>query len=159
MTKPQIDIAWQGHGDEPHSLLSSTHSSAISLLEVLASRSEFAELGDEPLQLSILLVDDDAIRPMNEQWRGVDSATDVLSFPMQEGPLLGDVVISIETAKRRLRPGDWGIEDELLFLLIHGVLHLVGHDHMQDGERVLMEQAEQQVWTALGRVGTLRQAE
>jgi probable rRNA maturation factor len=78
---------------------------------------------------------------------------------MQEGPLLGDVVISIETAKRRLRPGDWGIEDELLFLLIHGVLHLVGHDHMQDGERVLMEQAEQQVWTALGRVGTLRSPE
>ena len=159
MTKPQIDIAWQGEGDEPVSLLSSTHSNAVSLLEVLANRSEGAELGDGPLQLSILLVDDDAIRPMNKQWRDVDSATDVLSFPMDEGPLLGDVVISIETAKRRLRPGDWDIEDELLFLLIHGVLHLVGHDHMQEDERVLMEKAEQQVWTALGRIGTLRSPE
>jgi len=156
MKEPQIDIAWQGQGDEPSALLRSTHKDAIALLKVLAGRHEFGRLGEGPLQLSVLLVDDDSIRPMNSQWRGVDKATDVLSFPMNEGALLGDVVISVETAQRRLRAGDWSIEDELLFLLIHGVLHLVGHDHMQDDERILMEQVEQQVWTALGRVGTLR---
>ena len=96
---------------------------------------------------------------MNARWRGVDRPTDVLSFPMDEGPLLGDVVISIETAQSRLRPGDWAVEDELLFLLIHGVLHLVGHDHIEEEERLLMEEAEQQIWTALGRVGTLRSSQ
>lgn len=156
MSEHQVDIAWQGEGDEPVPLLSSTRQAAISLLNVMSGRAEVRSLGSEPLQLSILLVDDASIRPMNERWRGVDQPTDVLSFPMDEGPLLGDVVISVETAQKRLLPGDWAIEDELLFLLIHGVLHLLGHDHMEEDERLGMEKAEQQIWTALGRVGTLR---
>jgi probable rRNA maturation factor len=156
MSEHEVDIAWQGEGGEPRPLLASTREAALLLLHVIAGRPEIESLGSQALQLSILLVDDASIRPMNQRWRGIDRPTDVLSFPMDEGPLLGDVVISIETAQNRLRPGDWTIEDELLFLLIHGVLHLIGHDHIEEDERLLMEEAEQQVWTALGRVGTLR---
>ena len=156
MTRPEVDISWRGEGPEPLSLLISTREVAISLLRAMADQPEMRSLSGESLQLSILLVDDATIRPMNERWRAVDSPTDVLSFPMEEGPLLGDVVISIETARRRLRPGDWRLEDEVLFLLIHGVLHLVGHDHTDDAERRIMERAEQELWTALGQGGTLR---
>jgi len=153
-----VDVAWQGADSEPAELLESTAAAAEQLLAAMSGRPELGDRG-APLELSILLVDDATIRPMNLRWRQVDSATDVLSFPMNEGPLLGDVVISVETAARRLRPGDWSLDDELLFLLIHGVLHLLGHDHVDEEERAAMEHAEQQLWTALGRVGTLRPSE
>ena len=111
---------------------------------------------EEPLQLSIVLTDDPSIRELNERWRGKDSATDVLSFPLDEGPLLGDVVISLDTAAQRVNEPDWHLEDEVLFLLIHGALHLLGHDHIEPEERDRMEAAEQRLWTAMGRAGTLR---
>lgn len=128
---------------------------ALALMALVAGREE-ADGRGEPLELSIVLTDDDGIRPLNARWRDIDEPTDVLSFPMDEGPVLGDVVISLETAARRVKPGEWAQQDELLFLLIHGVLHLLGHDHDEDEERARMETAEQALWTALGRVGTLR---
>jgi len=155
---PIVDIGWRGAGDAPEGIVESLEAAAVGLLVAMADRAELVGRG-APLELSVLLVDDDAIRPMNLRWRSVDAATDVLSFPMNEGPLLGDVVISVETAGRRLRPGDWSLDDELLFLLIHGLLHLLGHDHEQAHERALMEAAEQQLWTAIGRTGTLRTPE
>lgn len=109
-----------------------------------------------PLELSILLTDDGGIKPLNGRWRGRDVATDVLSFPLEEGPVLGDVVISVQTAAGRVDVGVWELEDELLFLLIHGTLHLVGHDHQDPAERDAMEAEEQRLWTVLGRTGTLR---
>jgi probable rRNA maturation factor len=121
----------------------------------LAKLPEAAPRGG-PLELSVLLVDDAGIRPLNRDWRGKDSATDVLSFGIDEGPVLGDVVISVETAARRVRARDWELLDETLFLLLHGLLHLLGHDHERDEERRRMEAAEQALWTALGRAGTLR---
>ena len=127
---------------------------AARLLDLLAE-GEAEDLGG-PLELSMLLTDDGGIQPLNAQWRGKDQPTDVLSFPLDEGPVLGDVVISLETAARRVQ-GDWTLDDELLFLLVHGVLHLLGHDHEEEDERAVMEAAEQALWTALGRVGTLRE--
>lgn len=111
---------------------------------------------DEPLQLSLVLTDDPSIQELNERWRGKNAATDVLSFPLDEGPLLGDVVISMDTAGRRVSEPEWSLEDEVLFLLIHGVLHLLGHDHMEPEDRTTMEATEQRLWTAMGRSGTLR---
>lgn len=115
-----------------------------------------AEGRGEHLELSVVLTDDAGIRPLNRDYRGKDAATDVLSFE-QGGSLLGDVVVSVETAARRVdEAAGWTLDDELTFLLIHGVLHLLGHDHIETHERAVMESAEQAVWTALGRVGTLR---
>lgn len=112
-------------------------------------------LPDRAAELSILLCDDATIRPLNRDWRGKDKATDVLSFP-QEPPLLGDVVISVQTAAERVDGRRWTLRDELAFLLLHGLLHLLGHDHEADDERAEMERLEQAIWAARGRTGTLR---
>lgn len=91
-------------------------------------------LGDA--ELSILLCDDNAIRKLNRRYREKNKPTDVLAFPMQEGPgpamhpeLLGDVVISLPTAARQAAEHDRPIIHEVTFLLAHGLLHLLGYDH------------------------------
>lgn len=87
-------------------------------------------------QLSILIVDDAIIQEINRDYLGKDRPTNVISFAMQEGEgrgvqpdLLGDVVISAETAARDAREARVPFESELYFLLLHGMLHLLGYDH------------------------------
>ena len=96
-------------------------------------------------ELSILLCDDDLIRDLNAEHRDVNSATDVLSFSMQgeDDPadparMLGDVVISIETAVRQASEHGCSVIDEVTTLLVHGVLHLVGYDHHDNAEESRM---------------------
>lgn len=91
-------------------------------------------LGRQNDELSILLVDDTNIQNLNRQHRNIDCATDVLSFPQAEGDefishMLGDVVISVETAERQATEHQFSLEQELVLLLIHGLLHLLGYDH------------------------------
>ncbi len=98
--------------------------------------------------LAVCLVDDDAIRALNRTHRGLDSVTDVLSFPVDGlDPLppgmereLGDVVISLAQARRQA--GDEGVSEheELTHLVVHGVLHLAGFDHETDGGEMLERQ-------------------
>jgi probable rRNA maturation factor len=93
-------------------------------------------------EVSVLYVDDAEMRDLNERYRGISRPTDVLAFPMNEdrgpdsrtpsavGPsLLGDVVISLETAKRQAEEIGHSWRHEIAVLLAHGVLHLLGHDH------------------------------
>lgn len=86
-------------------------------------------------ELSLVLVSDTVMRRLNRQWRGADRPTDVLSFAQAEGQggapegLLGDVVISVDTARRQARERAAPLARELDRLLIHGVLHLLGYDH------------------------------
>lgn len=118
-------------------------------------------------ELVVVLTDDEEIRELNRDYRGKDQPTDVLSFPQEEGELmplppgevapLGDVVISLDTAERQLADGclprlwpalqsetapSWALMDEVTFLLLHGVLHLVGHDHIDPDEAAEMEALE-----------------
>ncbi len=147
-----VDVAVGGRGDDEAEAVAAI---GERLLDHVAALPEARDRG-APLELSVLLTDDAGIAPLNRDYRGKDAPTDVLSFP-QDGALLGDVVISVETAAHRVDPAaGWTLEDELVFLLVHGVLHLLGHDHHEPGERAVMEAAEQALWTALGRVGTLR---
>ena len=95
-------------------------------------------LGSAETELSILITDDGEIRELNRRYRRLDRATDVLSFSMG-GALLGDVVISAETAARRALGR---LDRELTCLLVHGVLHLLGHDHKKPAERRLMRARE-----------------
>jgi len=106
-------------------------------------------------ECSVLLVDDAAIATLNARYRRVSAPTDVLAFPMAEGRfrdlsghLLGDVVISVETARRQAGPA--GLEAELALLLVHGILHLLGHDHGTPGERRAMWQEQGRVLDMLG---------
>lgn len=95
-------------------------------------------LGLTEVELSILVVGDAAMHELNRNWRGKDQPTDVLSFSQWEGrgpkgPFLGDVVISGDTAARQAREQRHDLEREFERLLIHGVLHLIGYDHIRGG--------------------------
>ena len=89
-------------------------------------------------ELSVLLTDDEEIRRLNRSFRGKDSPTDVLSFPINEmvggRKILGDVVISVDTAKRQAEERGESLQLTLCRLLIHGVLHLLGYDHERSPE-------------------------
>ena len=117
--------------------------------------------GEPGSTLSLTLVGDAAIRELNREHRGKDAATDVLSFPLFEPGeraqrsalperMLGDIVISIDTARRQAAEYDAPLQRELERLLIHGILHLLGHDHMQPGERAEMEAQERGLAAAIG---------
>ncbi len=103
-------------------------------------------------ELSVVLTDDATIQQLNRQWRDEDKATDVLSFAMDEGmPMpshespLGDVIISIETATRQLAGTDMSLADNVLFLLVHGTCHLLGHDHAEPDEAAVMRAEEERL--------------
>ena len=98
-------------------------------------------LGMPHAELSVLLCDDETIRVLNRQYRKKNKPTDVLAFPMLEGPsvegapaLLGDIVISLPTATRQAADRDRAIIAEVTHLLAHGLLHLLGHDHATKAE-------------------------
>jgi len=134
------------------------------------------EVGCSADELSIAMVSDDEIGRLNRVYRSLDRPTDVLSFAIDEreddgetvaasghattvggkaeGVLLGDVVISLDTASRQALAGGWSLEEELNRLLMHGLLHLLGFDHEQGGdEEVRMRAEERRLATALGRAG------
>lgn len=94
------------------------------------------------LELSIVLCDDAFIHELNRRWRGVDAPTDVLSFPMESEELLGDLVISLPTARRQAEELGHPEAAELRVLLVHGFLHLCGYDHHEDDEAAEMREAE-----------------
>jgi probable rRNA maturation factor len=96
------------------------------------------------VELSIALVDDAAIHELNREYRHKDKPTDVLAFPLQdpvpedvEG-LLGDVIISIDTARKQARKHKKTLLAEMTMLLAHGLLHLLGHDHQTDEQERAM---------------------
>jgi len=105
-------------------------------------------------ELSVVLVDDQEIRQLNHDYLQRDKPTNVISFSMREGEggglhpeLLGDVVISTETAARDAADAGVSFESELLFLLLHGILHLLGYDHERGTaeEARLMETKEREM--------------
>jgi probable rRNA maturation factor len=76
----------------------------------------------------VLFCDDVVIRALNAQHRGLDKATDVLSFAQDDPQMLGDIVISLETAARQAHAADWPPENEVALLVTHGLLHLLGYE-------------------------------
>ena len=117
-----------------------------------------SDLGCRESELSILLVDDDEIQRLNREYLCRDRPTNVLAFAMREGEnqhlnpaLLGDVVVSTETAQREALQRDVTLEEELALLLVHGILHLLGYDHENEpAEAAQMEAKEEEVLTHLG---------
>jgi len=107
-------------------------------------------------ELSLLLCDDATIHPLNRDYRGKDKPTDVLSFAQREGEfafvddnLLGDVIISMDTTIRQAAERNHSVETELRVLLVHGILHLLGYDHIEDDEAEIMEAKEREVLAVL----------
>ncbi len=120
-----------------------------------------AALELEDAELSVVLCDDARIAELNAAWRGVDGPTDVLSFPQEDAQVLGDLVISLDTAARQASERSHGLQDELRILLVHGVLHLLGFDHERDLEaHEVMAARETELMGCLGwrGKGLIRQA-
>jgi probable rRNA maturation factor len=103
-------------------------------------------------ELSLTLVSDRRMRALNRKWRGKDRPTDVISFP-QHGAALGDVVISLDTARRQAREGRWTLAAELRRLLAHGLLHCLGYDHGTPPQARRMAAAERRLLGRDGMVG------
>ena len=80
-------------------------------------------------EISLLITNDETIHQLNKEYRQKDKPTDVLSFPMEDEVMLGDIVISLDTAKNQAQEREIGLEREIVFLFIHGLLHLLGYDH------------------------------
>lgn len=113
-------------------------------------------------ELSITIVGDRAIHRLNREYLGKDRPTNVISFSLQEGEFgtlsphnLGDVVISADTAAQEAKTCGWDGYERLIFLLLHGILHLTGYDHERSGEKEArrMERKEQEIWKTVKHEG------
>lgn len=111
-----------------------------------------SEMDLEEAELSVVICDDAFIHPLNRDYRAKDRPTDVLSFSQREGDfafmddlLLGDVIISLETTIRQAEERGHSTERELTILLVHGILHLLGYDHIEDDEAEVMEAKEKDI--------------
>ncbi|MCP4141031.1 MAG: rRNA maturation RNase YbeY [Chloroflexi bacterium] len=128
--------------------------------EIIIKNTAFVALSHQKVPkdaaLSILFTDDEQIRSLNHEYRGFDSPTDVLSFDVHEpdpetGSLyLGDIVVSVPYAAKQATQNGHPLEAEIQLLVIHGVLHLLGHDHEKSEEKNIMWAAQAEVLAQLG---------
>jgi probable rRNA maturation factor len=106
--------------------------------------------------LTIVLADDAQLRDLNRDYLGLDAPTDVLSFPASEtdpetgAPYLGDILLSIPRADAQARAAGHPLEDEACLLVVHGVLHLLGHDHATARQKAKMWKAQTEILASLG---------
>ena len=116
-------------------------------------RRVLAAQGISRAEISLTLVDDRRIGRLHAEWFGDPSPTDVITFPLSEPgtePLGGDLVVSAEMAKRRSREFGWPARCELAYYVVHGLLHLTGHDDTAAGPRRAMRARERAVMRAVG---------
>ncbi len=139
--------------------------------DALAKRAALAALSQTPhaslagskreIEISITLADDDAVQALNCEWREKDKPTNVLSFPMIGADeitslpsgmeaMLGDIVLASGVCAREAAEKDIALSDHATHLVVHGMLHLLGYDHMEDGEADEMEAMERRALAALG---------
>ncbi|MGJ4902115.1 rRNA maturation RNase YbeY [Bradyrhizobium sp. HKCCYLRH2060] len=125
---------------------------------VAAAETVDADVGDA--EIAVMLTDDDGIRTLNSNWRGIDKPTNVLSFPALQptGPrgdddaprMLGDIAIAYETLRREADEEQKPFDQHLSHLAVHGFLHLIGYDHETDDEAEEMEALEREILAHLG---------
>jgi len=108
-----------------------------------------ALLSTPSVELAIVLTDDSAIRLLNREWRGVDAATNVLSFPASctagDVPLIGDIVLAYETIDAEARAERKRFAHHVAHLAVHGFLHLLGYDHVRDKDAEAMQRTERDI--------------
>lgn len=113
-----------------------------------------AALSATGVEVAIVLTDNSAIRLLNRQWRGIDAATNVLSFPIENpgrsGHFLGDIVFAQQTIAREANAERKPFAHHLAHLGVHGFLHLLGYDHQDDKEAAAMERLERKILRRLG---------
>lgn len=127
---------------------------AVPDLAALCDRAFAAAAAVEPAEgtVSLLLADDAALHQLNRDFRGKDKPTDVLSFPAHEmdRPQLGDIAVALGVSARDAEVQGISLADHLTHLLVHGYLHLLGHDHEEEEEAEIMEGLEIKALASLG---------
>lgn len=125
-----------------------------------AARATLTQQGQSPeADLSIVLTDDKRLRELNREYLAIDAATDVLSFPASESdpetgaPYLGDILLSVPRARAQAKAAGHALEAEVQLLVVHGVLHLLGHDHAKPMEKARMWKAQAEIMAELGLSG------
>ncbi len=148
----EVDVA------EPSPLWTEALPGALGLCRDAARAAYHAEPGEHPdAEVSIVLADDEFVRGLNRDYRDQDKATNVLSFPADEGPqpenairLLGDIVVAYETAAGEASSEGKTLGDHLCHMVVHGMLHLLGHVHQTALAAKAMEKQEIDVLAGLG---------
>lgn len=117
-------------------------------------------LKNEDKEVSIVLVDEKKIRELNKKFRKENKFTDVLAFPLggefiSTRDLLGEVIISVEIAEKQAKERNHSLREELVLLLIHGILHLRGYDDKEEEKKKLMKKKEREVLVCLGMRGDI----
>ncbi len=142
MTEITFDTA--GYSEEIEKTLAAAVSAAL-------------EYEGEAGAVALLVTNDAGIRSLNRDFRAVDAPTDVLSFPSREGEegaaagdFLGDIAISLERAQAQAEEYGHSLKRELSFLAVHGALHLLGYDHMDDAEREEMFTLQEKILDKMG---------
>lgn len=128
------------------------HNNSAALIKKAVRLALDAEGVDVPCEISVMLTDDEGIKSVNSEFRGIDRATDVLSFPLNEltpgefdpdgcerdmdtgAVMLGDMMISVPRCAAQGEEFGHGYEREIMYLTVHSVLHLLGYDHVDEGE-------------------------
>lgn len=126
---------------------------AVGAALAVAAQAEAAQAEAAPAadaELSLVLCDDAFIRDLNARWRDKDAATNVLSFPSADPAMLGDIIVAYETCAREARDEGRSLADHLAHMIVHGVFHLLGFDHLDDDEAEEMERLEAQALASLG---------
>ncbi|NLT95804.1 MAG: rRNA maturation RNase YbeY [Clostridia bacterium] len=132
-------------------------------LTAIADKCLILEEVDPDAEISLVFTDDEGIRELNKTYRGKDEPTDVLSFALletgegemaivdgEEELLLGDIIISLETASRQAEEYGHSLDREIAYLMVHGLLHLLGYDHMTEEDKKIMRQREEELLAAVG---------
>ena len=111
---------------------------------------EAAGYKNHDVEVSLVLADDTFVQDLNKKWRGKDKPTNVLSFPQDEESTLGDVIMAYETVAAEAQEQGKSFADHAVHLTVHGILHLIGHDHENDHEAEDMESLEISILAHLG---------
>ncbi|KGK88769.1 rRNA maturation factor [Desulfosporosinus sp. HMP52] len=150
-----IDISW-----EEESVLLAERDTLANLLNQAINEALQLSDGPEEAEVSLLLVDNQRIHALNLEYRGVDRPTDVLSFALQEevedepsieeeDQMLGDIVISVERARAQAQEYGHSFEREIVYLAVHGLLHLLGYDHEEENDKQEMRSKEEEIMAEL----------
>lgn len=126
------------------------------VLEEAANETLYQSAATGTTELTIVLGSDELLHDLNQEYLHIDAPTDVLSFgadftdPDTEASYLGDVVISLPRAISQAGASDHPLKDELQLLVVHGVLHLMGYDHVEEGEKANMQKMQDAILKQLG---------
>jgi probable rRNA maturation factor len=141
---PDIDITVQ-HREWTHAMRD-IHNIALSVIGLTLEK---AGVKNREQELSLVLADNDFVQKLNKEWRGKDKPTNVLSFPQDEPSMLGDIILAYETVEEEAQAQGKRFEDHTIHLIVHGLLHLLGHDHEEDHEAEIMESLEIEILAAM----------